>query len=74
MHRQVSDLASASVLVLPAWIEHQPRLALLALASGIPVIATEACGLPPHEMSHVIPAPDVAAIHSVLQHVLSGAA
>ncbi|MES2660309.1 MAG: VanW family protein [Verrucomicrobiota bacterium] len=75
---QVSDLASASALVLPAWIEHQPRLALLALASGIPVIATEACGLPPQEILQVIPAPDAAAlasaIQSMLQPVLSGAA
>jgi hypothetical protein len=67
---QVSDLASASALVLPAWIEHQPRLALLALASGIPVIATEACGLPAHEMSHVIPAPDAAALASAIYSIL----
>ncbi len=46
----ISDLAAATALVLPAWIEHQPRLALLALASGIPVIATDACGLPDHPM------------------------
>lgn len=63
---QMSDLASASALVLPAWIEHQPRLALLALASGIPVIATEACGLPPHENLHVIPAPDAGALASAI--------
>ena len=67
---QVSDLASASALVLPAWIEHQPRLALLALASGIPVIATEACGLPLHEKSHVIPAPDAAALASAIHSML----
>jgi VanW like protein len=64
---KVSDLASAAALVLPAWIEHQPRLALLALASGVPVIATEACGLPPHENLHLIASPDAASmIRSVL--------
>ena len=65
-----SDLASASALVLPAWIEHQPRLALLALASGVPVIATEACGLPPHELLHVIAAPDAVALATVIRSVL----
>ncbi len=66
----VGDLASASALVLPAWIEHQPRLALLALASGIPVIATEACGLQPHELLHVIASPDAAALATVIRSIL----
>ncbi len=67
---KASDLASASALVLPAWIEHQPRLALLALASGVPVIATEDCGLPPHEMLHVLAAPNAAALAAVIRSVL----
>ena len=67
---KVSDLATTSALVLPAWIEHQPRLALLALASGIPVIATEACGLPPHEKLHVLATPDAAALAAVIRSVL----
>jgi len=67
---KVGDLASATALVLPAWIEHQPRLALLALASGVPVIATEACGLPPHEKLHTIAAPDAAALATVIRSVL----
>jgi hypothetical protein len=67
---KASDLASASALVLPAWIEHQPRLALLALASGVPVIATEDCGLPPHKMLHVLAAPDAAALAAVIRSVL----
>lgn len=64
------DLALASAVVLPAWIEHQPRVALLALASGVPVIATESCGLPPHENLHVIAAPDAAALAAVIRSVL----
>jgi hypothetical protein len=35
----------ADLVVLPAWVEHQPRALLTAIASGIPVIATPACGL-----------------------------
>jgi hypothetical protein len=65
-----ADLASARALVLPAWIEHQPRLALLALASGIPVIATTACGLPEHPLLHVLQSPDPSALRTVLLAVL----
>lgn len=66
---KVSDIATASALVLPAWIDHQPRLALLALASGVPVIATEACGLPSHEKLHVLAAPDAAGLAAVIRTV-----
>ncbi len=66
----LADLASASALVIPAWIEHQPRLALLALASGVPVIATEACGLPEHELLHEIPTPDSASLADAILAVL----
>jgi hypothetical protein len=68
-----ADLAAARLLVLPAWIEHQPRLALLALASGIPVIATEACGLPEHPLLHTLSSPDPAAMRMVLRAVLQPA-
>lgn len=34
------------VVVLPAWVEHRPRALLRALAAGMPVLATRACGLP----------------------------
>lgn len=37
--------AGAALVVLPSWGEAQPRRLLQALADGIPVIATEACGL-----------------------------
>jgi hypothetical protein len=63
-------LASCQVLVMPAWIEHQPRLALLALASGIPVIATAACGLPEHPLLHSLESPDSAALAAVLRATL----
>ncbi|MDR2496376.1 MAG: VanW family protein [Tannerellaceae bacterium] len=39
-------VARADIVVLPAWIEHQPRGLLLAVALGKPVIATPECGLP----------------------------
>jgi hypothetical protein len=46
----IADLETAEAVVLPAWVEHQPRLALKALAMGVPVYATEECGLPEHPM------------------------
>ncbi|RYD32980.1 MAG: hypothetical protein EOP86_14445, partial [Verrucomicrobiaceae bacterium] len=65
-----ADLASAWVVVIPAWIEHQPRLALHALASGIPVVATVACGLPDHPLLHLLPEPDAVRLADVLRAVI----
>lgn len=63
-HRRAnpSELAGCTALVMPAWIEHEPRLALLALASGIPVIATYACGLPEHLLLTLVAEGDVSAL------------
>jgi hypothetical protein len=38
-------LDGVDALVLPAYVEHKPRRLLAALSSGIPVIASTACGL-----------------------------
>jgi hypothetical protein len=38
-------VARADAVALPAWIEHQPRGLLLAIAAGKPIVATAACGL-----------------------------
>jgi hypothetical protein len=35
----------ADMVVLPAFVEHRPRRILQAIAYGIPVIASEACGV-----------------------------
>ncbi len=39
------SLEGVAVVVLPAWVENQPRRLLETVASGIPVIATDVCGL-----------------------------
>ncbi len=67
-HRRAntSELASCTALVLPAWIEHEPRLALLALASGIPVIASKECGLELHPLLIQFDAGDVGALKNAL--------
>ncbi|WP_432729148.1 VanW family protein [Variovorax sp. W6] len=38
-------LAGADVVVLPAHVEHAPRALLSAVAAGVPVVASTACGL-----------------------------
>lgn len=45
-YRDLAWLDRADVVALPAWIEHSPRALLLALAHGLPIVATSACGLP----------------------------
>jgi VanW like protein len=38
-------LARATVVVLPAWVEHQPRRILQSIAQGVPTIISTSCGL-----------------------------
>lgn len=68
--RQVASLdagiAQADVVVLPAWVEHQPRGLLLAMAHDKPVIATAACGLPADGRWREVPAGDAEALKRAL--------
>jgi hypothetical protein len=45
VHAGADWLRNATVVVLPAFVEHQPRRLLEAVARGVPVIASKACGL-----------------------------
>lgn len=66
-------LAGARCVVLPAWVEHQPRRLLEAVAAGVPVIASDACGL--HGMDGVItvPAGDSGALRAAIEGMLVSA-
>jgi hypothetical protein len=68
-HRQatLADLPSCTALVIPAWIEHEPRLALRALAAGIPVIASRVCGLSQHPLLTEIDAGDVESLKAAMR-------
>lgn len=46
------------LVVYPTYVEHQPRLLMKALAIGIPVITTTACGLLPTDNLTIIPIGD----------------
>lgn len=58
----LADLTNCTALVIPAWVEHEPRLALLALSKDIPVIASRGCGLPDHPLLTEVDEGDVRAL------------
>jgi glycosyltransferase involved in cell wall biosynthesis len=64
-------IARAHLVVLPAWVEHQPRSLLAAIARGVPVIATAACGLPPSPLWHGVPEGDVVALRRAILEALA---
>ncbi len=66
-----SQLLSCAAVVLPAWVEHQPRLALRALANGVPVVASSGCGLPDHPQLFEIERPAAGALQKALSEVLT---
>ena len=60
-------LERADVVALPAHVEHAPRALLAALAHGLPVVATRACGLPSSPGLHEIEAGDVDGLVAALE-------
>lgn len=60
-------LDRAHVVVLPAFVEHQPRALIRALAVGLPVVATPACGLQAQDGLWLIDAGDRGAIKQAVQ-------
>ena len=63
-------LDGVAAVVAPALVESAPRRLLAALAAGVPVIATEACGLAPQPGFHLVPADDVDALAAAIEAVL----
>ena len=61
-----AGLARADLVVLPAWIEHQPRGLIAAIACGLPVIATAACGLSLSPQWDCVPEGDVAGLRRAI--------
>jgi hypothetical protein len=64
-------LTGIAAVVQPAIVEHAPRRLLAALAVGVPVIATKACGLDPQTGLFLVPASDVAALADAIRKVLN---
>ena len=58
-------------VVLPAIVEHRPATLLRALAAGLPVIATEACGLPPQPGLTLVEPCDPISLREAIRPLLS---
>ncbi|HEY2177854.1 MAG TPA: VanW family protein [Caulobacteraceae bacterium] len=65
--RSPGDWRAAAAVVQPAVVEDQPRRLLAALAAGVPVIATAACGLDPQPGLTLIPPNDARALERALK-------
>jgi len=59
-------LLGVDAVVLPAFIEHQPRLLLRAIQRGIPVICSSACGLAPQPGVDLVEAGDARALAAAI--------
>lgn len=64
-------LLESDAVALPAWIEHQPRALLGAIAGGLPVVATPACGLGAELPWLSVEAGDVDGLRAALLQVLA---
>ena len=58
-------------VILPAIVEHRPATLLRALAAGLPVIATGACGLPPQPGLTLIEPCDAVGLREAIRSLLS---
>ena len=67
MNWQGDWLAGAAVVVLPAHVEHAPRALLRAVAAGVPVVASTACGLAGVPGVHEVAPGDIDALRAALQ-------
>jgi len=65
-----SWLDGIAVVVQPAVLEDRPRLLLQAIAAGVPVVATAACGVEGMPGVTTVPAGDVEAITNAVRHFL----
>lgn len=63
-------LDGAAAVVLPAWVEHWPRRLLRAVAAGVPVVASKACGLDGMDGVNVVECGDGHELQGALEDVL----
>jgi hypothetical protein len=63
-------LQIADVVALPAFVESRPRALLAALAAGVPVVATAACGLGDRPNVTTVPSGDTIALARALRSLV----
>jgi hypothetical protein len=66
-------LAGARCVVLPAWVENQPRRVLEAVSAGVPVIVSDACGLEGMEGVATVRSGDLESLKEAIEGVLVSA-
>jgi len=66
-------LAGARCVVLPSWIESQPRRILEAIGAGVPVLVSDACGLDGLDGVVAFPAGNSSALKEAIEGVLVSA-
>jgi hypothetical protein len=64
-------LNGVAAVVQPAIVEDRPRHLLAALAAGVPVIATAACGIGEQELLTIVPENDPPALIAALRKLVS---
>lgn len=64
-------LNRANLVILPAFVEHKPRPLLRAVAKGIPVIASKACGVENIEGIEIIKTGDTKELRSKIEDLLT---
>ncbi len=64
-------LQNAAAVVLPAFVEHKPRRLLEAVARGVPVIASPACGLGNIRGVTNVEAGDIAALRAEIENAIA---
>lgn len=67
-------LEGATTVALPAFVEHRPRRLLEAVARGVPVVASSACGVDGLPGVTVVPPGDARALRHALEEVLAARA
>ncbi|QNR23849.1 VanW family protein [Croceimicrobium hydrocarbonivorans] len=65
------DYDQIGLIIYPTYIEHQPRTILKAIAKGIPIITTTACGIKASEQVQVLSAGDRAGLLHAVQGYLN---
>jgi glycosyltransferase involved in cell wall biosynthesis len=67
-------LRDVALLISPSITDFKPRLLLRALSSGIPVVATPACGLPEMENLHFVDPFDADGLAGTIEDLISNRA
>ena len=70
--QEAQGLETIDLVVLPAYVEHRPRVVLSAIAQGIPAIVSEACGLAGVPGVVTVPTGDVEALKRAIAAELTG--